>query len=177
MLNRNYKIPNDIVLIDYITTSLHSYMFIYPNTCPDQKSIFMWQQRNLLSLNSSRMMLLPISGNYWQQLQRWLPTPCIGHRPLPHGPWTTNLPSFLRDSSIPIQAGESETHATYLLVLSQPFLGAACVFFFFRGYEQWRGVFLFLSFVWCFEGFLGIFWPPQIGEKWFTTFQLSWLKN
>ena len=129
MLNRNYKIPYDIVLIDYITTSLHSYMFIYPNTCPDQKLIFMWQSINLSYLNSSRMMLLPISGTYWQQLQRWLPTPLLlGHRPLPHGPLTTNLPSFLKDSSIPIQAGESETHATYLLVLSQPFLGAACVF-------------------------------------------------
>ena len=164
MLNRNYKIPYDIVLIDYITTSLHSYMFIYPNTCPDQKSIFMWQQRNLLSLNSSRMMLLPISGTYWQQLQRWLPTPCIGHRPLPHGPWTTNLPSFLKDSSIPIQAGESETHATYLLVLSQPFLGAACVFvfFFFRGYEQWRGVFLFLSLFGASKDFWVYFDPHKL---------------
>lgn len=108
-------------------------------------------------------MLLPISGTYWQQLQRWLPTPCIGHRPLPHGPWTTNLPSFLKDSSIPIQAGESETHATYLLVLSQPFLGAACVFFFFfRGYEQWRGVFLFLSLFGASKDFWVYFDPHKL---------------
>ena len=40
-----------------------------------------------------------------------------------------------------------------------------------------RRIYYYCIFFLCFEGFLGIFLPPQIGEKRFPTFQLSSLKN
>lgn len=164
MLNRNYKIPYDIVLIDYITTSLHFYLYIYiyPITCHLHVRIRNWF---LCGKQATSCPLTP-RGCYCRS-QELTGSNCRGgFRPLAawssaFASWqrTTNLPSFLKNSSIPIQAGESEMHVVFWGAMSSE----EELFFSYLCLVLWR--------------IFGYILTPQIGEKWFPTFQLSWLKN